>query len=155
MQPAPARPSLTEAFADLSPAPAASIAPSVGAVDIASLAPVPRAPVAAPAKPKPKPKPQVQKPAQPAEPVRNWAQIGVGRNTGAFAFDWRKLAKQAGGALDGKGPWAVKYGATNRMLAGPYATEAAVKAAIKRLKDAGIEALPFTSDEGEKVSKVG
>lgn len=108
--------------------------------------------MAKPATEKPKPKPKVEKPA---EPARFWVQIGVGRNTGAFAFDWRKLARQADGALDGKGPWAVKYGATNRMLAGPYPTDAAAKAGIKRLKDKGIEALPFTSDEGEEVTKVG
>jgi hypothetical protein len=107
-------------------------------------------PAAKPAAAKPKPKAE-----KPAEPARNWVQIGVGRNTGAFAFDWRKLAKQAEGALDGKGPWAVKYGATNRMLAGPYPNEAAARAAIKRLKDKGIDALPFTSDEGEKVTKIG
>lgn len=159
--PAPApsevRPSLADAFADLGPAPASSTATAAGAVDIAALVPARRpvlTPVAA-AKPpaaKPVPKPKVEKPV---EPARIWAQVGVGRNLDAFGFDWRKLAKQADGALDGKGPWAVKYGATNRMLAGPYPTEAAAKAAIKRLKDKGIDALPFSSDAGEKVSKVG
>ncbi len=158
----PARASLADAFADLEPAVIAG--PAAGAVDIASLAPARRVATATPPKPKPvpasakpaaekpKPKPKVEKPA---EPARIWAQVGVGRNTAAFAFDWRKLAKQAAGALDGKGPWAAKYGASNRMLAGPYATDAAAKAAIKRLKEKGIEALPFTSDEGEKITKIG
>lgn len=161
--PPPARLSLADAFADLTLA--ASPGAVAGAVDITAL-PAPRRPAPAaaqqmaPAKPapvkpaaeKPKPKPKVEKPA---EPARLWAQLGVGRNTAAFSFDWRKLAKQADGALDGKGPWAVKYGATNRMLAGPYASESAAKAAIKRLKDKGIAALPFSSDEGEKVTKIG
>lgn len=84
-----------------------------------------------------------------------WIQLGVGRNTAAFAFDWKKLARQAGGVLDGKGPWAARYGATNRMLAGPFPSDAAAKAAIKRLKDKDIDALPFSSDEGEKVTKIG
>lgn len=169
--PAPAaRVSLAEAFADLgAPPPAAAATPPAGAVDIMKLAPARRvaaseapakpapavaakAPEAKAAKPAPKPKPKVEKPS---EPARFWAQIGVGRNTAAFAFDWRKLAKQADGALDGKGPWAVKYGATNRMLAGPYPTEAAARAAIKTLKDKDIEALPFASGEGEKVTKIG
>lgn len=155
-----ARPSLTEAFADLSAAPS-SAAPATGAVDITKLAAArPPAPAAKPparptAKPDKKPKPEAKKPAKAAEPARVWVQVGVGRNTSAFAFDWKKLAKQAGGVLDGKGPWAVKYGATNRMLAGPFPTEAAAKAAIKRLKDKKIEALPFSSDEGEKVTKIG
>lgn len=154
------RQSLAEAFADLGQAPGGTVANSVGAVDIANLVPVRRATSEAPAKPgaaakavKPAAKPKVEK--RPVEPARIWVQIGVGRNTSAFGFDWRRLAKEAGGALDGKGPWAAKYGATNRMLAGPYSTDAAAKAAIKRLKAKGIEALPFTSDEGEKVIKIG
>lgn len=168
---APGKPlSLAEAFADLAPPPPTAGEPPAGAVDIAALAPVRSAaaetsaksapaasvkdaaarPAAKPAAAKPQPKAE-----KPAEPARIWAQVGVGRNTAAFAFDWRKLAKQAGGALDGKGPWAVRYGATNRMLAGPYPTEAAAKAAIKRLKDKGIEALPFSSDAGEKVTRIG
>jgi len=150
--------SLAEAFADLKPASATSSAPLPGAVDIASLTPDKPAPAVArvsstkPAAETPKPKPKAEKPA---EPARFWVQLGVGRNTGAFAFDWRKLAKQADGALDGKGPWAAKYGATNRMLAGPYPSDAAADAAIKLLKGKDIEALPFASDEGEKVTKLG
>lgn len=157
-----ARPSLTDSFADLQLVPTTAVAAG-GAVDITKLA-APRRVAAAPSagspatksadKPaaeKPKPKAKVEKPA---EPARIWAQLGVGRNTAAFAFDWRRLAKQADGALDGKGPWAAKYGATNRMLAGPYPSDAAARAAIKRLKEKGIEALPFSSDEGEKITKI-
>lgn len=166
----PARPSLDEAFADLGATAAVATTPPAGAVDITALATArkqPRAPAPAPASapkavakaevkaPAAKPKPEVKKVTKPAEPARAWVQLGVGRNTGAFTLDWKKLARQAGGALDGKGPWAVKYGATNRMLAGPFPTEAAARAFIKRLKDKDVEALPFTSDEGEKVTKIG
>ena len=167
--PEPERPSIAEAFADLGPAPAASGRPAAGAVDVARLAAARQAEEArlkkdAEAKAKAKAKrdadaraakAKAEKAARPAEPARVWVQVGVGRNTGAFAFDWKKLAKQAGGALDGKGPWAVKYGATNRMLAGPFPTDAAAKAAIKRLKEKDIDALPYSSAEGEKVSRIG
>lgn len=157
---APARPDLSDAFAEFGTTPSATVAVA-GAVDIARVMPARQA--AAPTRPtvvaKPpvaKPKPEAKKPpAKPAEPAREWIQVGVGRNTAAFAFDWKRLAKQAGGALDGKGPWAVKYGATNRMLAGPFPTEAAARAALKRLKDKDIDALPFSSDAGEKVTKIG
>ena len=98
-------------------------------------------------------KAKAEKAAKDAEPSRRWLQIGVGRNTAAFAFDWKRLVKQAGATLSGKGPWAVKYGASNRMLAGPYPSEAAARAALKALKDKGIDALPYTSAEGEKVTK--
>lgn len=166
--PQPERPTIAEAFADLGPAPAASGPPAAGAVDVAKLAAA-RAAEEAKARERAEAKAlqakreaeakaaklRAEQAAKTAEPVRIWVQLGVGRNTGAFAFDWRKLAKQADGALDGKGPWAVKYGATNRMLAGPFPTEAAAKTAIKRLKDKDIDALPFASGEGEKVTKIG
>lgn len=157
--------SLAEAFADLGPAPSASAAPPPGAVDVAKLA-ASRAAEEAKAKREAdarakarreaearEAKAQAEKAAREAEPARFWVQVGVGRNVDAFAFDWRRLAKKAGGALDGKGPWAAKYGATNRMLAGPYPNEAAARAALKQLKDNDIEALPFKSAQGEKVSK--
>lgn len=165
--PSPARESLSDAFADLGAQPVASTAAAAGAVDVVKLAAARKAEEAAAAreaeaKAKAKreadakaAKAKAEKAARDAEPARVWVQVGVGRNTAAFGFDWKKLAKQAGGALDGKGPWAAKYGATNRMLAGPFPNEAAARAVIKRLKDKDIEALPFTSDEGEKVTKVG
>lgn len=164
--PPPARESLSEAFADLGAQPVAATSAAAGAVDVVKLAAARKAAEAAAAreadaKAKAKreadakaAKVKAEKAAREAEPARVWVQVGVGRNTAAFAFDWKKLAKQAGGALDGKGPWAARYGATNRMLAGPFPSEAAARATMKRLKDKDIEALPFTSDEGEKVTKI-
>ncbi len=163
----PQRTSIAEAFADLAPAPVVSGPPPAGAVDVAKLAEARKLAdakaareAASTAKAKKDAdakaaKVRAEKAAKAAEPARVWVQVGVGRNTGAFAFDWKKLAKQAAGALDGKGPWAVKYGATNRMLAGPFPSEAAAKDAIKRLKEKDIDALPFSSSEGERVTKIG
>lgn len=166
--PAPAaeRPSLEDAFADLATPPAARATPIAGSVDVARLAAARRAEEAkakkeadaraarlkkeADAKAA---KAKAEKAAREAEPARIWLQVGVGRNVDAFAFDWKRLARQAGSVLDGKGPWAVKYGASNRMLAGPFTTEAAARAALKALKDKDIDALPYRSSEGEKVTK--
>lgn len=160
------RPSLAEAFADLGTPVATTTALAAGAVDVAKLGAARKAAEAKAAKEEAAraarakkeadakaAKEKAEKAAKAAEPARRWIQVGVGRNVAAFGFDWKKLAKEAGGALDGKGPWAVKYGATNRMLAGPYATEAAARAALKTLRDKNIDALPFESAEGEKVTK--
>ena len=164
-EPSADRPTIADAFADLGPAPVTRVAPTAGAVDVAKLAAarkVAEAKAAKEAEAKAKvaklaeakaAKAKAEKAEKAAEPARNWVQVGVGRNVSAFAFDWKKLSKQADGTLDGKGPWAVKFAATNRMLAGPYPSDAAVKTAVKRLKDKGIDALPFHSDAGEKVTK--
>ncbi|WP_133364860.1 hypothetical protein [Qipengyuania sediminis] len=177
--PAPPRQSLADAFAEFGAAPVpAAASPTPGAVDVARLAEEARARAARDAKARAdrakaekaradKAKAELAKvekakadkakaeaATKAAEPARKWLQLGVGRNAAAFAFDWKRLARQAGGALDGKGPWAAKYGASNRMLAGPYQSDTAVKAAIARLKAKDIEALPFESAAGEKVAKV-
>ena len=164
--PAEDRISLAEAFAEFgAPSTAAATAPAPDAVDVVKLASARRAEEArerkeADARARAKreadakaAKAKAEKAAKDAEPSRRWLQIGVGRNTAAFAFDWKRLVKQGGTTLSGKGPWAVKYGASNRMLAGPYPSEAAARAALKALKDKGIDALPYTSAEGEKVTK--
>lgn len=167
--PAPERIALAEAFSEFGNAPAAATGgqPASGAVDVVKLAAARRVADAAAARDREAAakakreadakaaQARAEKAAKAAEPARRWIQVGVGRNTAAFGFDWRRLVRQAGSALDGKGPWAVKYGASNRMLAGPYASEAAVRAALKQLKDKNIEALPYSSDAGEKVSKAG
>lgn len=167
--PVPERIALAEAFSEFGNAPAAATGgqPASGAVDVVKLAAARRVADAAAARDREaaaKAKREAdakaaqvraEKAAKAAEPARRWIQVGVGRNTAAFGFDWRRLVRQAGSALEGKGPWAVKYGASNRMLAGPYASEAAVRAALKQLKDKDIEALPYSSDAGEKVSKAG
>lgn len=172
--PEPDRPSLDDAFAEFGATPAPTTTPAPDAVDIAKLAAQQKADAAKAAKAaaakeakdkaaaklaKEKAdaaaKEKAENAAKAAEPARFWLQVGVGRNVSAFGFDWKKLAKDAGGQLDGKGPWAVKYGTTNRMLAGPYPTEAAARAALKKLKEKGIEALPFNSAVGEKVTKAG
>lgn len=171
----PERPSLDDAFAEFGATPTPRTAPAPDAVDMVKLAAQQKvedakaaklaeakaarekAAAAKLAKEKAEvaAKEKAEKAAKAADPARFWLQVGVGRNVSAFGFDWKKLAKEAGGALDGKGPWAVKYGATNRMLAGPYPTEAAARAALKKLKDKGIDALPFNSGAGEKVTKAG
>lgn len=158
--PEPARPDLFEVFSDLGPASTARPAAPGGAVDITAIKPAREAPPAAAAKPvarvpeaKPAPKPAPR--AKPAEPSRIWVQVATGRRLDALAFDWRRFARQAGGALDGKGPFSARWGAANRLLAGPYASAAAARAAIKRLKDKGVDgAFVFTSEAGEAVSKL-
>jgi len=138
---APARPSLSEAFGDLRAAPPgpAAAAPT-GAVDITKIQP--RRP-AAPPKPAP-PKP-------PPVPSREWVQVATGRSTGALAFDWRRLKKEAGGALDKEKPSTAEWGRTHRLVIGPFASAAAADKMVARLKDKKIDAFRFTSDEGQDV----
>jgi hypothetical protein len=173
---------LAKAFAGLTPATQAALAP--GAVDVTRLT-VPRDPkplAKAPPKPEPKPEPKPAlasaakpsapgpkakaaakpaaaavkpaKPAKPAHPARIWLQLAAGSNRDALAFDWRRLSKAGGATLKGKEAHVAQVGRTNRLLAGPYASIKEANAAVKALRDAGVESLRYDSPDGQEVVKL-
>jgi hypothetical protein len=91
------------------------------------------------------------KPAAPSHPSRIWVQIGVGRDKSALAFDWRKESKQAAELVKGKKAWTTPWGATNRLLVGPFESQAAAQAFLKAWKDKDSGAFVWTSPAGQAV----
>ena len=87
----------------------------------------------------------------PSNPARHWVQVATGRDRSALAFDWRRIARGAEGALDGKGPFVASWGQANRLLAGPYDSPADAREAVNRLKALGIDSFTFASNDGEVV----
>ena len=146
--PAASKPvSLADAFADFATtdSPPATAAP--GAIDITKIQPV----RATPKPPAPKPAPKA-KPKPPPVPSRVWVQVGTGRNVKALAFTWRRLQKTGGALLARHDAYSATWGATRRLVTGPYKSEDDAQDAIKALKKKGIDAFEFTSDEGEEVT---
>lgn len=137
----PPRPrSLAEAFGDLGQ-PSTSITPAAGAVDIRRIAP------ARPAEVK-----QPVKPAPPAQPSRIWVQVATGRNKQALGFDWWRMARENATVFRGKNPFVAAWGQTNRLLTGPFETEASANAFIAQLRRASVDgAFLWTSPAGQVV----
>jgi len=141
--PAPARASsparaprrVADAFADFT-LPTGPAAPAPGAVDIRKIAP---------AKPKP------VEPAKPAHPSRIWVQVGTGRDVKALGFTWRGLAKDNPELFRGKEPSVSDWGRTNRLLTGPFTTEAGAEAFLARLRKNEVDAFIWTSPAGQVV----
>ncbi|GGY94085.1 hypothetical protein GCM10011614_06350 [Novosphingobium colocasiae] len=146
---APQPPSLADIFADLDK-PTLKAGPVSGAVDISRISPA--RPVV-----KPEPKPEVKKPAPPAHPSRIWVQVGVGRDKSAIAYDWRRMSRQASALFKGKGPFLSDYGQTNRILAGPFATEKAAETFLTQARkaDIGDGAHVWISPAGQVVDQLG
>lgn len=90
----------------------------------------------------------------PSHPSRNWVQIATGRDRNALGFDWRRISRNADGALNGKGPFVVTWGEANRLLAGPYDSPAEAREMVNRLKAKGIDSFTFTSEDGEAIEKL-
>ena len=99
--------------------------------------------------------PEPAPPPKPVHPSRHWVQVATGRDTGALAFDWRRIKREAGGLLDRPAPHVAKWGQTNRLVAGPFASTREADALIARLKEKKIDSFRFTSAQGEEVKPLG
>jgi len=143
-EPAPQPRDLAAAFADFSqPRSAPQVTPAAaGAVDITTIQPRREAPPVA-AAPPPPPKPVI--------PSRHWVQVATGRDTGALAFDWRRIKRSAGALLDKPAPHVAKWGQTNRLVVGPFANAAEANRLVAELKQKDIDSFRFTSEQGEEV----
>ncbi len=137
---APAKPvTLADAFSGFAKNPPPGRA-DAGAVDITKIKP---------ARGTPKP---VAKPKPPANPSRYWVQVGTGRNLKALAFTWRRLQKRGGALLAKHEAYSAKWGATRRLVTGPYKSEDEAQDTVKALKKKGIDSFEFTSEQGEQVA---
>ena len=63
-------------------------------------------------------------------------QVGVGRDTDRLAFDWRRMNRDDPELFRGKKSFTTDWVRTNRLLIGPFETEAAAKAFNERLHKA-------------------
>ena len=84
-------------------------------------------------------------------PERNWVQVGTGRSISALGFTWGKLQKQYAG-MKGKSAFTASWGATNRLVIGPFASFAKAKEVEAELKKDGADCFAWQSRAGEEVS---
>lgn len=129
--------SVAQAFSNLGPALSGPVDAGSSAVDITGIEP-PR-------------EIEATEPQPPEHPARHWVQVATGRDRVALRFDWRRIARQAEGKLDGKGPFITPWGEANRLLAGPYQDNAAAREIVNELRDLGIDTFTFASEEGQEI----
>jgi hypothetical protein len=145
--------SLADAFAEFATTEAPAVKRPVDAVDITKIQPTRAVQAVQKAESKAPPKEKTKaKPKPPPVPSRIWVQVGTGRDVKALAFTWRRVQKEAGALLAKHEAYSAKWGATRRLVTGPYKSDDAAQDAIKALKKKGLDAFQFTSDEGEEVA---
>ncbi|KQN37109.1 hypothetical protein ASG37_05540 [Sphingomonas sp. Leaf407] len=88
-----------------------------------------------------------------ADPERHWVQIAGGANIAGLPAAWRLLSAKAP-PLKGRQAWTTPLRFTNRLLTGPFKTDAEAQAFVNTLGKAGLPAFAFTSPAGQKVVKV-
>jgi len=95
------------------------------------------------------------KPVVEPHPSRVWVQVGIGRSDDRVAYDWKRMNKDEPKLFKGKTPSVTKWGATRRVLVGPFATTDAADAYAAKMKAAGHgDAFVWTSPSGQAVDPV-
>lgn len=87
-------------------------------------------------------------------PARYWVQVGTGNSKGGAAPTIRKVREQAGDTLSRYGSAIVPWKATQRLLVGPFGSEAEARKAVSALAKKGVNATTFASTAGQEVSKL-
>ena len=154
--PVPAKPgSLAEVFADLD-APSREAVPQAGAVDIRAITPTrPGARMSGDREPvvtRGSGKPATPVKPVPSHPSRIWVQLSTVREKAALGADWRRLARADPDVFKGRKPFTSAFGQSNRLLTGPFESQAQANAFIAQLKKAGVAgAYVWTSPAGQVV----
>ena len=94
-----------------------------------------------------------EKKAARAEPARYWVQVAGGANKGDLDRAWSDVQKKAP-ALAGKKAYTTPLRATNRVVTGPFKTEAEARAMVNTLAKQGVSAFTFASEAGQKMTRL-
>lgn len=95
-----------------------------------------------------------EKKAARAEPARYWVQVAGGANQGDLGRAWSDAQKKAP-ALAGKSAYSTPLRATNRVVTGPFKSEAEARAMVNTLAKQGLSAFTFASTAGQKMTRLG
>ena len=82
-----------------------------------------------------------------------WVQVAGGANEGDLGKAW-KAARSRAPALASKKAYTTPLRATNRVLAGPFKDDDDARQFVNTLRKQGVSAFTFTSDKGQKVTKL-
>jgi len=88
------------------------------------------------------------------EPSRVWVQVSGGANESDLPKQWNKLRADKPAVFKNRQGYSTPLRGTNRILTGPFASEAEAQAYVNKLAKQGLSGFLFTSDAGQKVNKL-
>ncbi|MGI4732732.1 MAG: SPOR domain-containing protein [Janthinobacterium lividum] len=91
--------------------------------------------------------------AKKADPERYWVQVAGGANEADLPKAWSSARAKAPALAARKG-WTTPLRATNRLVTGPFKTDAEARAFVNTLKKQGVSAFQFTSEAGQKINRL-
>ena len=95
-----------------------------------------------------------EKKAARANPARIWVQVAGGAFAGDLPKAYAAVKARAPAVFGSRGGWSTPLRATNRVLTGPFKTDAEARAFVNQLARQGVSAFTFSSDAGQAVTKL-
>lgn len=89
-----------------------------------------------------------------ANPERIWVQVSTGATEGDLPKAWKGAKAKAPTVFGSRGGWTTPWKATNRVLAGPFKTDAEARTFVNQLAKEGVSTFSFTSDAGQVITKL-
>ena len=101
-----------------------------------------------------KDKKEAEKLAARKHPARIWVQIATGSNEAGLPSTWKKLRDKSPATFKGLGAASVPFRATNRLLVGPFRSQAEARALLNNMQKAGMSGSTYASEAGQEVAKI-
>lgn len=86
---------------------------------------------------------------------RIWVQLSSLADPAGLSIEWQRIRRAAGELVEGQHGYVQRTGTTNRLLIGPFATEAAARAMIDRLKAKRLAAVLNRTLAGADLAPLG
>jgi Flp pilus assembly protein TadD len=87
-------------------------------------------------------------------PRRVWVQVATGANESGLGITWKRLREKAPEAFKGLSASYTPFKATNRVLVGPFKSNAEARALVNAMNKAGLSGNSFTSEAGQEILKI-
>ncbi|MCK8455932.1 tetratricopeptide repeat protein [Sphingomonas faeni] len=89
-----------------------------------------------------------------ANPERIWVQVSTGATEGDLPKAWKGVKAKAPAVVGSRSGWTTPWKATNRVLAGPFKTDAEARTFVNHLAKEGVSTFSFTSEPGQVITKL-
>jgi hypothetical protein len=87
-------------------------------------------------------------------PPRVWVQVATGANESGLGITWKRLREKAPDAFKGLSASYTPFKATNRVLVGPFKSNAEARTLVNAMSKAGLSGNTFASEAGQEILKI-
>ncbi len=87
-------------------------------------------------------------------PARIWVQVATGANESGLSGTWKRIREKAPGVFKGHSASVVPFRSTNRVLVGPFKSQAEARAMLGAMSKAGMQGSSYASEAGQEVARI-